>query len=333
MRSRLITLLLVILTLLGVGPNAASAVTITALPEEQGAPGFYPPLPERAKVTPRANIPEEPVHMFIRRGERSRFELFFLDVKYDYDVRDFEFYNAWCLEKDKKIATNALHQVRLYNYSDPDLPPEFKAMPWDQINYIINHKEGSKSVIQDAIWYLADNQKKPKSPEAMQLIEKAALKGKDYQPGEGELVAIICRAGGKQAVFIEFPLPEAEVVEAFPVSYAPPPPMPELSSLPLWLPLAMIPIIPPFLLGDGSSSESSSSESSSSAAPTALASSVLPASSVGSPTTPASPVVPAGPVQPPVNPPPAPITEPSSMLLVVSGLVGWYTLSRFKKRK
>lgn len=299
------TVLFVILTIFLVRVSPISAVPITALPEEQATPGFYPASPETAKVTPRANIPEGPVHMFIRRGEQSRFELFFLDAKYDHDVNDFEFYKAWCLEKDKKIGTNALHQVRLYNVYDPDLPPKFKTMPWNQINYIINHKEGSKTVIQDAIWYLADNQKRPISPEAIQLIEKAALKGRDFQPGEGELLAIICSAEGKQAVFIEFPIPEEEVIETFPVSYAPPPPMPELSSLPLWLPLAAVPLITPFVIPDGSSDTPPS-------VPPSLASNDIPDT----------------PPTPPVNP----IPEPSSMLLIGSGLAGLYAWGKIKKR-
>ncbi len=254
MSPRYITLLVVFLSVFGAGLNAVRAVPITALPQEQATPpGFYPALSETAKATPRANIPEGPVHMFIRYGERSRFELFFLDVQYDYDVVDFEFYDAWCLEKDKKIRTNALHQVRLYNVYDTDLPPEFKAMPWNQINYIINHKEESKTVTQDAIWYLADKHRMPVSPEAMRLIEKAERQGKDFQPGEGELLAILCRAEGKQPVFIEFRLPAAEVVAAFPVSYELPTLAPEVAWLPPWLPLALLPMVPPFFLTDGSS--------------------------------------------------------------------------------
>ena len=96
--------------------------------------------------------------MFIRWGTDSRFELFFLDVRYGYDLVDFESYKAWCLAKHKPIRRNAIHKVRLYNCYDPNLPPEFKAMEWNQINYIINHKSGSKKDIQQAIWHFADGE-------------------------------------------------------------------------------------------------------------------------------------------------------------------------------
>ena len=46
---------------------------------------------------PSAKIPDSPVQMFIRRGPNGRFELFFIDVKYGYDLADFQFYKAWCL--------------------------------------------------------------------------------------------------------------------------------------------------------------------------------------------------------------------------------------------
>jgi hypothetical protein len=312
MSSRHIKLLVVALSVFVAGLNAARAVPITAVPEEQAtAPGLYSALPETAKVTPRANIPEEPVHMFIRYGERSRFELFFLDVQYDYDVVDFEFYDAWCLERNKKIATNAVHQVKLYNVYDEDLPPEFRAMPWNQINYIINHKEESKAVTQDAIWYLTDQHRKPVSPEAMKLIEKAERNGRDFQPGEGQLLAIICRAAGKQPVFIEFRLPAAVVVEAFPVSYAPPPMAPEVAGLPNWLPLALLPMVPPFFLTGGSSEPPLEP---------------LPPDIIPGTTPDIEP-------PPPINPPPQPIPEPASVIMIGSGLAGIYVSRKILKKR
>ncbi len=198
--------------------SAIRAVPITILPEAPTTPaGFDTAMAERGGVPPTLTIPQGPVHMFLKRGEQSRFELFFLDVKYGYDLRDFEFYNAWCLEKDKRIRTYALHQVRLYRHDDPDLPPKFKAMPWDQIHYLINHRDGAKTVIQDAIWYLADHHQhhRPLSPEARQLIEQAALRGRGFRPAEGQLAAIICLVAGQQTVFIEVALPEAPIVPPF----------------------------------------------------------------------------------------------------------------------
>ncbi len=126
--------------------------------------------------------------MFIRQGPNSRFELFFIDVRYGYDLVDFEFYKSWCLQKDKPIRRNAIHKIRLYNCYDPNLPPEFRGMEWNQINYIVNHKKGSKEAIQQAIWHFTYSGKPQKlSAEAAQLVEEANLKGKDYIPAEGEL--------------------------------------------------------------------------------------------------------------------------------------------------
>ncbi len=300
--------------------SAIGAVPITILPEAPTTPaGFDTAMAERGGVPPTLTIPQGPVHMFLKRGEQSRFELFFLDVKYGFDLRDFEFYNAWCLEKDKKIRTNALHQVRLYHHDDPDLPPKFKAMPWDQIHYLINHRDGAKTVIQDAIWYLADHQQhhRPLSPEARQLIEQAALRGRGFRPAEGQLAAIICLVAGQQTVFIEVALPEAAEVEAFPVGFAPPPPGPGQSFLPPWLPLLAIPIVPPFALLVADDSSDTVSDT--------------PLQSPGP-----SPTMPPG--ISPVNPPrdsqnsPMPIPEPASVLLIGSSLASLYVWGRIRKR-
>lgn len=307
------TVLFAMLTIFQVRVYPVSALAITTFSEAPaGTPvDHYAAMPEKPQVASDVKLPSGPVHMFIRRGEQSRFELFFLDVKYDYDVSDFEFYNAWCLEKDKKIATSALHRVRLYHVDEADLPPKFKATPWDQINYLINHKEGSKTVVQEAIWYLADNRHKPGSPEAVQLIEKAAANGRNFQPGEGQLVAIICLAEGKQAVFIELPIPATTVAEAFPVPYPPPPPMPVLSSLPSWLPLTAVPVIIPFMIPEGSSDSAPSFPSSYTVTPT-LASNEMR----------------DRPSESPVNP----IPEPSSVLLIATGVVGLCAWGKVRRR-
>jgi hypothetical protein len=188
-------------------------------------------------------IPDFPVDMYIREGSDTRFEVFFLDVKYDYDLVDFEYYKAWCLRKNKPIERNALHTVRLYNCYAPDLIPEFRDTDWNKINYIINHKSGSsKGAIQEAIWHFSGNERsKEKNPEAAQLIEEANLKGKDYRPAEGELLAIVVvPESGEQPVFIEYKIPEAVAAYEAPVL----PPLAAAPPVPGGFTFPLIPIIP-----------------------------------------------------------------------------------------
>jgi hypothetical protein len=181
--------------------------------------------------------------------------LFFLNIRYGYDLVDFEFYKAWCLAKNKPIRRNAIHRVRLYNCYDPNLPLEFRGMEWNKINYIVNHKRGSKKVIQDAIWHFADSKhQKTLGVEATQLVEEANLKGKDYIPAEGEILAVICQnVGNKQPVFIEYIIPAAIIPEA-PVIAAPP----EIAAatgfyIPPWLALIPLAAIIPFVIPSGPS--------------------------------------------------------------------------------
>ena len=128
-----------------------------------------------------------------------------------YDLVDFEFYKAWCLAKGKPIRRNAIYKIRLYKCYDPDIPPEFRHMGWNQINHVINHKSESKEAVQQAICHFTDSEK-PMSlgREASQLVEEANLKGKDYKPADGELEAIVCLPDKKkQPVFIEHKIPVA----------------------------------------------------------------------------------------------------------------------------
>ena len=228
-------------------------------------------------------IPTAPVHMFIRQGPESRFELFFTDVRYDHDLVDFEFYKGWCLLKDKPIRRNAIHTVRLYNCYDPNLPGEFKNIGWNQINYIINHKKGSKEAIQQAIWHFTESkQTGTLKPEAYELINEANLKAKDYKPAEGELIAVICQPDApKQPVFLEYKIPASAAVAVASDIFLPVIPTEGAMFVPFWVPL--IPLIPLV------------------------------------PVVPFTPDHPDEPKPPPEYPP---VPEPASWLLLASGMVG-----------
>ncbi|MGA2939245.1 MAG: PEP-CTERM sorting domain-containing protein [Syntrophobacteraceae bacterium] len=285
MRAALILILIFILLL----PSPGFGVPIESVPEPDMHAGDSVTA-ATAPSPPSPKIPDSQVEMFIRDGTDTRFELFFLDVRYGYDLVDFEIYKAWCLAENRPIRRNAIHKVRLYNCYDPNLPPEFRGMEWNQINYIVNHKKGSKEVIQQAIWYFANSENQTKlSVEATQLVEEANLKGKDYIPAEGDLIAIICQnEGNKQPVFLEYIIPAAVVITEAPVIGAPPVIPPAAGFyIPPWL--ALIPLIP-----------------------------IIPF------------IIPPGPTPPP--PPSPPVPEPSSLLLLASGMAGILISRTVRKR-
>jgi len=290
MRAALILILIFILLL----PSPGFGVPIESVPEPDMHAGDSVTA-ATAPSPPSPKIPDSQVEMFIRDGTDTRFELFFLDVRYGYDLVDFEIYKAWCLAENRPIRRNAIHKVRLYNCYDPNLPPEFRGMEWNQINYVVNHKKGSKEAIQQAIWHFAGSEKQTTfSVEAAQLIEEANLKGKDYKPAEGEFLAVICKPDDKkQPVFIEYKIPEAININFAPDAIVPAAaPAAAIYSFPAWFPLlAVIPVIP---------------------------------------------FIPTGPDSPP-GPPPSPpsppsVPEPSSLLLLASGISGILISRKVRKR-
>jgi hypothetical protein len=238
-KTLIFTLILVFLT-----SNSSFAVPIESPPEQDIHSGDVA-AGNPVQAVAAAKIPDSSVEMFLRNGSNSRFEIFFLDIRYGYDLVDFEFYNAWCLEEGKPIRRNAIHKVRLYNCYDPDIPAEFGSMDWNRINYIVNHKNVSPKVTQEAIWHFARSGKKPLSAQAAKLVEEANLNGKDYKPAEGELMAVICQPKEKkQPLFLEFKIPKVNPVEVSSMAVEP---VLSVSKFPIWLPLIGLLGIIPFI--------------------------------------------------------------------------------------
>lgn len=190
--------------------GAASPVVAVSEPAAVSTVPGGDPIVGGAKTDPlEPNIPKFPVEMFVREGKTSHFELFFLNVKYGYDLRDFEFYKAWCLRKGAPLPGHTVHTVRLFCSFDPKLPPEFKRMRWHRINYLINHAKGSRKDMQLAIWRLAGCCSTMQlTPGARRLLREAELKGKGYKPGAGDLLAIVLQPlTREQPLFIEYKVP------------------------------------------------------------------------------------------------------------------------------
>ena len=195
----------------GAANGAQPTVTPPRSASASSVPGEDPIVGGTQAVPAPPKIPKFPVQMYVRMGTSSHFQLFFLNVKYGYDLKDFQFYSAWCIRKGAPLPGHTVHTVRLYNSSGPNLPPEFKRMQWRQINYLINHKKGSRQDLQLAIWRMAKccSTTTKMSPGALRLIHEANLKGKDYTPVAGDLVAIICEPlVREQPLFIEYKIPE-----------------------------------------------------------------------------------------------------------------------------
>ncbi|MGC8490781.1 MAG: PEP-CTERM sorting domain-containing protein [Syntrophobacteraceae bacterium] len=188
--------------------TAPTPLAVSSSPAASAVPGGDPVVgPKTDPLEP--NLPKFPVEMFVREGKTSHFELFFLNVKYGYDLRDFEFYKAWCLKKGAPLPGHTVHTERLFSSFDPKLPLQFKRMRWHRINYLINHAKGSKKDMQLAIWHLAGCCSTTQlTPGARRLLGEADLKGRGYKPGAGDLLAIVLEPlTHEQPLFIEYKVP------------------------------------------------------------------------------------------------------------------------------
>jgi hypothetical protein len=167
------------------------------------------------------DLPTDPVTMYAweRPGSwPAFFKIELSGVGGGFDVSDGE-YNGWCIDYGTPIPNGVALSVMLYSsYCPPghlDYDPE-----WNQINYILNNKQGDRWDIQRAIWYFINegptpwNQPHPESPvvtsDAWDMIN-GAIANPGYIPGPGEIVAVICDPipyHDFQYTFIEVPVPE-----------------------------------------------------------------------------------------------------------------------------
>jgi len=113
-------------------------------------------------------------------------------------------YAGWCIQPR---ITGLLHDESAVIYSslNNDLPSDLAALPWNKINYVLNHKvrgPGKTDLeffkdVQTAIWLLVGDQD-PEfgiSPEAQQMVDEANAHD-DFIPGEGNIVAFIVYSDG-----------------------------------------------------------------------------------------------------------------------------------------
>ena len=89
----------------------------------------------------------------------------------NYSVNTSTNYNGWCLEHTLAVPTT--DPIRLYSTYDPNMPADARTytdpqtpivlsnpsllgqpVPWDKLNYLLNHKQGTAKEIQTAIWLL-----------------------------------------------------------------------------------------------------------------------------------------------------------------------------------
>jgi hypothetical protein len=142
------------------------------------------------------NLPATPVTIAVTEGSGdSFFDATLSDVPSGNDVAN-NTYLMWCIDftaPNPPLVDGGVHQALLLSSLAADLPGALAALPWDKINYLLNHKQGSFDDVQHALWFFTDGHAPDESiaPRAAHLIEEANAKGAGFVPGRGDVVAAI----------------------------------------------------------------------------------------------------------------------------------------------
>jgi len=131
-----------------------------------------------------------------------------------FDVTDGT-YAGWCIEDNFQANAPAGTLVTLLDSTDAaSLPTTYQGVPWDKVNYLLNHKAGSVADVQAALWLLTWGSSSTfwVSPVAQAMYDDAVANGGDFVPGTDQVVAVILYGdglgpAGYQDTIIEVPPP------------------------------------------------------------------------------------------------------------------------------
>jgi hypothetical protein len=136
-------------------------------------------------------------------------------------------YAGWCLEDNHRSDAPPGSTVTLLDSADKDPlncdPGGFPDVPWEEVNYLLNHQQGAMGDIpatiediQAALWIVAGTDNPgggtfPVTPEVTALVIDAQLYGPGFLPAAGNVVAVILFSDGLgpdgyQDTIIEVPL-------------------------------------------------------------------------------------------------------------------------------
>ena len=156
---------------------------------------------------PTVRLPTQLVTMRAVCDTESYFEMTLSDIPAGFDITNGT-YQGWCVQKDIQMTQGVSHTVLLFSSYDSQMPESFRCENWDKINYVLNHKQGGRQSIQDAIWYYTDLSQFPSDPDAQAMIADADAHGKGFIPHQGHLMALLIEGVPViQRTFLEFTLP------------------------------------------------------------------------------------------------------------------------------
>jgi len=156
-------------------------------------------------------LPDKVVYMTADHGTDSWFDFTITEVPSGYDITNNAVYPGWCVQKWKVLDLDIPHPVVLKSSYAPDLTNGYQDLNWTTINYIINHKQGSRESIQNAIWYFTDQMLVDISndTDAQAMVNDAIENALSYtlSPEDVLAIAIVGAEGALQLAFLELEIP------------------------------------------------------------------------------------------------------------------------------
>lgn len=177
--------------------------------------------PVRAQ-TASLNLPSALVNVIVQNDTSSYFVTTLSNVPGGYDVTNTT-YPGWCIDYSVTMIRNETFEGQLYSSLNPP-SGNFSSVRWDLVNYVLNHKTGTKYQIQDSIWYFVNNSATythTLDPTENATVMDALANGTGFVPSPGQSVAVIVfplvivpGSGPFQDSIIEVPMPQPLTVNA-----------------------------------------------------------------------------------------------------------------------
>ena len=174
-----------------------------------------------AAAVPLLKLPRYPVRADFYAGTgNAYFDVVFPYMEARFDVTAGTTYSGYCIDPH----STGVGDVERYLYSsyDPQMPTAVSAyrgrpVPWDKVNYLLNHKLGSALNVQAALELLITGESHEwtdnLNDDALQMVSEANAQGSGFVPGPGDVIAVILYVDGiserqdrAQDTIIEVPL-------------------------------------------------------------------------------------------------------------------------------
>ena len=182
-------------------PSTTPPTTTEAEPPSEPVPVVNPP----SLILPAERISAS--HSWMS-GSKSEYDLKLSGIGADFTIQD-GIHQGWCIEDNFQGNAGKAFLYSSYDealpddikyYRDPSIPKNTidQPVPWDKLNYLINHKQGDIRDIGAAIFMLmwGKTSSFQLSARAQEMYDDAEENGSGFIPESGQIMAIVLYQDG-----------------------------------------------------------------------------------------------------------------------------------------